>query len=237
MITSDRRARMLLSCAVGGGDPAFAELVQNLGAEGAWAKIIGGELGEPVAQRVAAATHANSFKRSATHGSEIANSFRPAANPASTRNSSLTVTRAASRNDALILSLMRTISSRLSVRILPCHGLHPKHQREIAGTGTPIRSYAKLYSPAPTAHHASAADSSCCPGRSCTSTTTTGTAPNSEASPTQPATSELQPRKPEQSRSRRNKEPTSPYTAGNNSDLLEAQTRHPRETTHPLTAI
>ena len=30
MITSDRRARMLLSCAVEGGDPAIAELVQNL---------------------------------------------------------------------------------------------------------------------------------------------------------------------------------------------------------------
>jgi DNA processing protein len=51
MITSDRRARMLLSCAVEGGDPAIAELVQNLGAEGAWAKIIEGVLGEPVAQR------------------------------------------------------------------------------------------------------------------------------------------------------------------------------------------
>jgi hypothetical protein len=100
MITSDRRARMLLSCAVEGGDPAVAELVQNRGAEGAWAKIIEGVLGEPVAQRAAAATHANSFKRSATHGSEIANSFRrPAANPAITRNSSLPVTRAASRND------------------------------------------------------------------------------------------------------------------------------------------
>jgi DNA processing protein len=53
MITSDRRARMLLSCAVEGGDPGVAELVQNLGAEGAWAKIIEGVLGEPVAQRAA----------------------------------------------------------------------------------------------------------------------------------------------------------------------------------------
>jgi len=56
MITSDRRARMLLSCAVEGGDPAVAELVQNLGAEGAWAKIIEGVLGEPVAQRAAQVT-------------------------------------------------------------------------------------------------------------------------------------------------------------------------------------
>ena len=44
---------MLLSCAMEGGDPAVAELVQNLGAEGAWAKIIEGVLGEPAAQRAA----------------------------------------------------------------------------------------------------------------------------------------------------------------------------------------
>ena len=44
---------MLLSCAIDGGDPAVAELVQNLGAEGAWAKIIEGLLGEPAAQRAA----------------------------------------------------------------------------------------------------------------------------------------------------------------------------------------
>ena len=54
MINSDRRARMLLSCAMEGGDPAVAELVQNIGAEGAWAKIIEGVLGEPAAQRAAA---------------------------------------------------------------------------------------------------------------------------------------------------------------------------------------
>ena len=40
---------MMLSCAIG-GDPAVAELVQNLGAEGAWAKIIEGVLGEPAAE-------------------------------------------------------------------------------------------------------------------------------------------------------------------------------------------
>jgi hypothetical protein len=198
-------------------------------------------VGEPVAQHAAAATHANSFKRSATHGSEIANSFRPAANPAITRNSSLTATRAASRNDTLILNLMLTISSRLSVRILPCHGLHPKHQREIAGTGTHIRSYAKLYSPAPTAHHAYAAHSSCCPGRSCTSTTTTTTAPSSEASPTQPATSEQQPRKHEPSRSQpiwRKQGPTDQSTAGKPQRFLcRRKSRHPRETTFPLPAI
>jgi hypothetical protein len=43
--TSDRRARMMLSCAIDGGDPAVAELVRKLGAEGAWAKIIEGVLG------------------------------------------------------------------------------------------------------------------------------------------------------------------------------------------------
>jgi hypothetical protein len=45
MITSERKARMMLSCAIDGGDPAVADLVQNLGAEGAWAKIIEGVLG------------------------------------------------------------------------------------------------------------------------------------------------------------------------------------------------
>lgn len=54
MINSDRKARMLLSCAMDGGDPAVAELVQNIGAETAWAKIIEGVLGEPAAQRAAA---------------------------------------------------------------------------------------------------------------------------------------------------------------------------------------
>ena len=45
MINSDRRARMLVSCAMDGGDPAVAELVHNIGAEGAWAKIIEGVVG------------------------------------------------------------------------------------------------------------------------------------------------------------------------------------------------
>ena len=40
MITSDRKARLMLSCAIDGGDPGVADLVQNLGAEGAWVKII-----------------------------------------------------------------------------------------------------------------------------------------------------------------------------------------------------
>jgi hypothetical protein len=107
-----------------------------------------------------------------------------------------------------------TSTLNLRFRLLPCLGLHPKHQKEIAGTDTPIRSYAKPYCPAPTAHHVSAADSSCSPGRSCTSTTTTTTALNSEASPTPNATSEPQPRKPEQNRSPRSKGPSSQYAAG-----------------------
>jgi DNA processing protein len=51
MIKSDRRARMMLGCAMDGGDLAVADLVQNRGAEGAWAKIIEGALGEPAAER------------------------------------------------------------------------------------------------------------------------------------------------------------------------------------------
>ena len=62
MITSDRKARLMLSCAIDGGDPAVADLVQNLGAEGAWAKIIEGVLGEPVARRAAQVT-ADVFER------------------------------------------------------------------------------------------------------------------------------------------------------------------------------
>ena len=53
MIKSDRRARMMLGCAMDGGDPAVDDLVQSLGAEGAWAKITEGALGEPAAERAA----------------------------------------------------------------------------------------------------------------------------------------------------------------------------------------
>jgi DNA processing protein len=53
MISSDRRARMMLSCAIDGGDPVVADLVQNLGTEGACAKIAEGGLGEPAAERAA----------------------------------------------------------------------------------------------------------------------------------------------------------------------------------------
>jgi hypothetical protein len=65
VITSDRKARMMLSCAIDGGDPTVAELVQNLGAEGAWAKIIEGALGEPTAQRATRVT-VEVFERLAT---------------------------------------------------------------------------------------------------------------------------------------------------------------------------
>lgn len=53
MIKSDRRARIMLGCAMEGGDLAVADLVQNQGAEGARAKIIEGTLGEPAAERAA----------------------------------------------------------------------------------------------------------------------------------------------------------------------------------------
>ncbi len=51
MINSHRRARMLVSYVMDGGDAAVAELVQNIGAETAWAKLLRGVLDEPAAQR------------------------------------------------------------------------------------------------------------------------------------------------------------------------------------------
>jgi DNA processing protein len=52
---SEKRARMALSCSVDGGEPEAALLVERLGAQGAWAKIGEGALGEPLARRAAAA--------------------------------------------------------------------------------------------------------------------------------------------------------------------------------------
>ena len=51
MSQSERAARMALSCAMDGGDPAVAELVERLGAVGAWNRILEGALGEPAARR------------------------------------------------------------------------------------------------------------------------------------------------------------------------------------------
>jgi DNA processing protein len=48
---AERRARLCLSCTVDGGDPAVVELVGRHGPEGAWTRIRGGALGEPMAQR------------------------------------------------------------------------------------------------------------------------------------------------------------------------------------------
>lgn len=50
---SERRARLALSCAMDGGDPAVADLVERLGGQGAWAKIIEGALGDQAARRAA----------------------------------------------------------------------------------------------------------------------------------------------------------------------------------------
>ncbi len=50
---SEKRARMALSCAVDAGEPEAARLVARVGAQGAWAKIGEGALGEPLARRVA----------------------------------------------------------------------------------------------------------------------------------------------------------------------------------------
>ena len=52
--TSERVARMALTAAMDGGDPAVADLVERLGAQGAWAAILEGALGEPTARRAAA---------------------------------------------------------------------------------------------------------------------------------------------------------------------------------------
>jgi DNA processing protein len=51
---SEKRARLALSCAVDGGEPEAARLVARVGAQGAWAKIAEGALGEPLARRAAA---------------------------------------------------------------------------------------------------------------------------------------------------------------------------------------
>ena len=50
---SEKRARMALSCAVDGGEPEAARLVARIGAQAAWAKIVEGGLGEPLARRAA----------------------------------------------------------------------------------------------------------------------------------------------------------------------------------------
>jgi DNA processing protein len=49
----ERPARMALSCALDGGDPAVVELVARHGPEGAWTRICNGALGEPTAERAA----------------------------------------------------------------------------------------------------------------------------------------------------------------------------------------
>jgi DNA processing protein len=51
---TERRARLALSCATDGGEPAVADLVARVGGEEAWRMVRGGALGEPVAQRAAA---------------------------------------------------------------------------------------------------------------------------------------------------------------------------------------
>lgn len=65
---SERAARMALSCTVDGGDPEGADLLQRLGAEGAWALVREGALGEPLARR-AAATDLEVVQRLAARGS------------------------------------------------------------------------------------------------------------------------------------------------------------------------
>ena len=54
MDESERRARLGLSCATDGGEPAVADLVARVGAEEAWQLLRRGGLGEPLAERAAA---------------------------------------------------------------------------------------------------------------------------------------------------------------------------------------
>lgn len=50
---SERETRMLLCCAMEGGDPAVVDLVGRLGVRDAWARVLAGGLGEPAARRAA----------------------------------------------------------------------------------------------------------------------------------------------------------------------------------------
>lgn len=50
---SEKSARMALACAVDGGEPEATQLVARVGPQAAWAKIVEGALGEPLARRAA----------------------------------------------------------------------------------------------------------------------------------------------------------------------------------------
>lgn len=53
VVRDDRASRLALTCVVDGGEPALAELLETVGPEAAWASIVGGGLGVPLAQRAA----------------------------------------------------------------------------------------------------------------------------------------------------------------------------------------
>lgn len=48
---ADRQARLCLSCALDGGDPAVMGLVARHGPAAAWSHILNGAMGEPTAER------------------------------------------------------------------------------------------------------------------------------------------------------------------------------------------
>lgn len=50
---TERAARMALTCAMDGGDPAVSDLVERVGAQAAWNMIIEGALGDAAARRAA----------------------------------------------------------------------------------------------------------------------------------------------------------------------------------------
>ncbi len=68
---AERRARLRLSCVLDGGDPIVVELLARHGAEGAWARIRNGALGEPTAERAASLSLASVERLAADTGARF----------------------------------------------------------------------------------------------------------------------------------------------------------------------
>jgi hypothetical protein len=118
------------------------------------------------------------------------------------------------RNSTTTLNLVLTISTTLRVTIQPCHGPQDHAPQKVIGvTDTPTKNSARPYSHRHTAHPAYDAANPCSEANNSTSTTPTGTAPNSSDFHIAPVTSEQQPRKLEPSSSTAN-EPSPTRTAG-----------------------
>ncbi|HWJ53952.1 MAG TPA: DNA-processing protein DprA [Propionibacteriaceae bacterium] len=68
---ADRQARLCLSCALDGGDPAVVELVTRYGPEGAWTRIRNGAMGEPTAERASRLSLASVERQAADVGARF----------------------------------------------------------------------------------------------------------------------------------------------------------------------